>query len=566
MQGAAVSRPARGQRLGSAAMTGPALALQLQRTVGNRATAQLLQRQLRPGDDIDAIPDPPPAGAAGGCGLCYAEKYKGAIGPRDAGTEAHRIIQQAMRGRYGDILPYEFDVPGRSGGGRLDLVRVVQPNRLEIGEIKPADSDEQAIQDLDFYIKLLNKAYPEWDIGPLKLSCPQPLSFPTLSDNCPTQTLHVANTTGVYLYFCAPSYAQLLSQGCKCKKSRAKTDPPVAFDRLEKSRSLRDMLKKGPPKGTRVDAPEQHPPPVVIPDAINWATVLKGAAAALVVLGIIAALVMTPVEILVGIGAAIGWTIARILAALGLGWATAGAALADSGGGKDPKGTTQGGPAQPVPSDKGPVRKVPSVDPAAKGAPEKAPTPLGPPVLGPAAPPAKAPANTSGTSPNKSKTPAKGTKPPARRALPVGPKASKGNPVTQWATIEGFDPAKAWVGQELFVWDGRPPAAGKSWLLKVTDVTPAAGKGKKVTFESFGEVHAGKRAPEGNVYTVTHPYTAHPSEQDQLQSVIAPIQEPVGMRDKVAPLKARSDPGWGILLGLLARIGQARPAGEQVTR
>ena len=80
-----------------------------------------------------------------------------------------------MRGRYSDILPYELDVPGAKGSGRLDLARIVPPNRLEIGEIKPSDSDEHAIEDLDWYIKLLNKAWPDWDIGPLKLTCPQPL-------------------------------------------------------------------------------------------------------------------------------------------------------------------------------------------------------------------------------------------------------------------------------------------------------------------------------------------------------------------------------------------------------
>ena len=218
----------------------------------------------------------------------------------------------------------------------------------------------------------------------------------------------------------------------------------------------------------------------------------------------------------------------------------------------------QGGPPQPVPSDTGPVRKVPTPDPKlppAPGPPVQAPTPTGPPVLGPAGPPAKTPA------------PAKPKPPPVRsRKHGKGTAAPKGKPVTEWATVEGFDPAKAWVGQEVFVWDGRRAGDGKAWLLTVTAVTAVPGGGKKVTFVSFDEVNAGKRAPAGNVYTVTHPHKMDDPEHERLQSVVAPIQEPAGMREKIPPLKNRTDPGWGIVLGLLARIGRSGSRGEQPAR
>ena len=224
----------------------PAMAIQLQRTVGNRATTALLSGQRRSGtwerpQLLQRAPwdlaDPPAAGPAGGCGLCYAEEYEGAIGPRDAGTQAHRIIQQAMWGAYPDMIKRELPVSGKVRGkketGLIDLAREVPPNTLEIGEIKPSDSDDVAIRGIEWYLELVatDPRYKKYNVRPLELTVPKPLTFPTLSPDCPKQTLSVANVKGLYLYFCEPSFAKLKQRGCKCKKRRRDDEkrPEVPF-------------------------------------------------------------------------------------------------------------------------------------------------------------------------------------------------------------------------------------------------------------------------------------------------------------------------------------------------
>jgi hypothetical protein len=501
-----------------------ALALQLQRTGGNRQAARLLDRARTPArehqlqrDPAD-LADPPTAGDAGGCGLCYAESYPGAIGPRDAGTAAHKLIQAEMWKRYPDMIQQELAVSGKpvrgkAVSGKIDLAREIPPDTLEIGEIKPADSDDAAINDIDWYIGLLKQdpRYKSYTIKPLELKVPnQPLDFPTLSPDCPTQKLSVANTKGLYLYFCDPTFKQLKAKGCKCRKRRPDDkDPPVVGDRVQPGK---------PDTKSKPDVKSGGEPVQVPQHLLDLGKTGKVVIEALLAIGVIAAVIgafVPPLEALEALAAAIGWALGRLLLALGFGIAIAGTAGANSGsGGKQDPVTGKGKGKQGTPAGTAPNRQ-----PGQGGAT---------PGREPAKQPAGGPPHTTGQ-----RTPPKAGDPAKPTGAAGGAKAPAAAHVTQWGVIEGLRLETTWVGQELLVENRERGKLPRSWSLRVTDKS-TSGDSTTLTMLSLAEheVRGGSEIalPSGNVYRVTHPYVVPARhDPDEVQSVALWVAEEPGL-------------------------------------
>jgi outer membrane protein OmpA-like peptidoglycan-associated protein len=167
---------------------------------------------------------------AGGCGLCYGDPELNIIGPREAGNAAHKVIQNIMFGDYGirNELPL--------GDGRIDLA-IVRPGskpgskKIEIGEIKPANTRgiDDGIDQIEERLRAaeLLPEYSDEKPKPLRYPVRQPIRFETRAPVCIeqpqpgfcfSQDMAVAGPVkGLYLYFCEPSYSQLLAGGCRCK-------------------------------------------------------------------------------------------------------------------------------------------------------------------------------------------------------------------------------------------------------------------------------------------------------------------------------------------------------------
>jgi hypothetical protein len=386
---------------------------------------------------------------------------------------------------------------------------VVPPKTLEIGEIKPADSDENAIEDIDFYLDLVSRD-PTWqgyNVRPLELPCPQPLDFPTLSLDCPRQDLHVANVKGLYLYFCTPSFAELMAQGCKCRTRRRdkdKHDYPVIGDKVKDKR---------PKTKDKFEDKGDDRPPLHLLDK-ETAEIVAGVAAAIAALGMALGAIPSPLTILEALGAALGAALARLLTALGFGIAAeALMLLLEESAGADPdrtKGT------YPVPG--GPNPKLPP-----KGVP---------------------PAGT-GTRPTPSGT-AKQPAPQKSQAHPTGGhgKAEPGGHLTQWANIEHLNVATAWVGQELWVVGRGSDGYSRGWFLVVTNKVSKDGK-TTLTMRSFEEYAEGHAVAPGNTYVVTQPYRSADPEHDPESVLLA-----LGERPNL-PKEARQARGIALIVSLM---------------
>ena len=170
---------------------------------------------------VQRLPESP----AGGCGLCYGQANL-------VGLAAHALAQGAFLSRY-PWLRAELHVPvllpsRGDESGRLDLADQVGPDRIDIGEIKPANAQGRSDgeRDLSWYGDRLR----ELGISVGWMSTPppfDPISFPTLAPpNCPqTQQLYIdPPARGVYTYWCTPDYKELIKI-CDCKGGRRKPVP-----------------------------------------------------------------------------------------------------------------------------------------------------------------------------------------------------------------------------------------------------------------------------------------------------------------------------------------------------
>ena len=241
--------------------------------------------------------------AAGGCGLCYGEG-KDKVGPREAGTAVHRVVQNIMIATPGVVAELPL------GNGRIDLA-VVDPVQkiIHIGEIKPANSAgiEAGIKQIEARLRVLPTlaAYANYTAVQLKAPVRQPIRFETGAPYCLeqpgfcfSQSLSVAGPTGgLYLYFCEPSYSELLSNGCKCKCREPEPHPlPV---------SRKDKEKAGQPS------------------KINWGKVATYGMIAAMVIALIAAVICAFTTTATVVGIPLG----MVCAGAGLAAATAMLAL-----------------------------------------------------------------------------------------------------------------------------------------------------------------------------------------------------------------------------------------------
>ena len=107
------------------------------------------------------------------------------------------------------------------------------------------------------------KKNPTMTVGPLIRGVP-PLEFPTLSPDCPVQTLTVTPPFlvdsppkgAVYQYNCTPEFKELKKQGCKCNQS----PPPIPIDVKQREdakdkEKKREKDKEGQPDGPLVPQP-----------------------------------------------------------------------------------------------------------------------------------------------------------------------------------------------------------------------------------------------------------------------------------------------------------------------
>jgi outer membrane protein OmpA-like peptidoglycan-associated protein len=135
------------------------------------------------------------------------------------------------------------------GKGRVDLAVVSREQKqIEIGEIKPANEGgmDAGIEQIEERLRVLPtlKKYAGYKAVPLKYPVKQPIRFETLAPICfeqpgfcYSQELTVGPPVrGLYLYFCEPSYSELLAGGCHCEckepKQQKKKDPESPGDTL----------------------------------------------------------------------------------------------------------------------------------------------------------------------------------------------------------------------------------------------------------------------------------------------------------------------------------------------
>lgn len=198
--------------------------------------------------------------AAGGCGLCYGEA-EGAVGPREAGLAAHKVIQNVMFAEHG----IEAELP--VGKGRIDLAVVRDDlKQIEVGEIKPLNDKniDAGLDQLAARLRVIPTLakYADYKIKPLKYPVRQPIRFETNAPFCREQpgfcfsqdlSVIVIPSEGLYLYTCKPSYSELLSGGCKCKCAERLREPVGdSAEEREKKRQRERQLQ---------------------PVAVNWAKV-----------------------------------------------------------------------------------------------------------------------------------------------------------------------------------------------------------------------------------------------------------------------------------------------------
>ena len=175
---------------------------------------------------IQCAPDEP----AGGCGLCYGDEVLGKAGPREAGIAVHKVVQNLM-------APSGVIAELPLGKGRVDLAVVRDDlKQIEIGEIKPANEGglEGGIGQLGERLRVLPtlKQYAGYQAVPLKYPVKQPIRFGTEAPFCLKQPgfcfsqdlFVVPPVGGLYLYFCEPSYSELLKGGCTCKCKERKDE------------------------------------------------------------------------------------------------------------------------------------------------------------------------------------------------------------------------------------------------------------------------------------------------------------------------------------------------------
>jgi outer membrane protein OmpA-like peptidoglycan-associated protein len=144
------------------------------------------------------------------------------------------------------------------GKGRVDLA-VVNPEleQIEIGEIKPANEGgmDAGIEQIEERLRVLPKLkkYRGYKAVPLKYPVKQPIRFETQAPFCLDQPGYcfsqeltvVPPVKGLYLYFCEPSYSELLAGGCHCeckeeKEKEKKKEPDSPGDTLPEK-----LLKMG---------------------------------------------------------------------------------------------------------------------------------------------------------------------------------------------------------------------------------------------------------------------------------------------------------------------------------
>lgn len=166
-----------------------------------------------------------PGSPAGGCGVCYGTT-------KAVGQATHKLIQNAFLARYRHLvrehlLPVLLPSPTDEESGRLDLADLVGLDKINIGEIKPANATGFATgaSDIVWYKKQLELL--GMTVGYLDLPPPfDPIPFPTLAPPpCPqTQLLFVdPPVNGVYTYWCTPDFKELIKT-CKCI-TQPKPDP-----------------------------------------------------------------------------------------------------------------------------------------------------------------------------------------------------------------------------------------------------------------------------------------------------------------------------------------------------
>ena len=171
---------------------------------------------------MDTVSEP-----AGGCGLCYGGK----VGPREAGIAVHKVVQNLM-------VPSGVTAELPLGKGRVDLAVVRRDlEQLELGEIKPANEAgmEAGIEQIEERLRVrmlptLKQDYAGYKRVALDYPVKQPIRFETEAPVCDEQPgfcysqdlIVVPPVRGLYLYFCEPSYSELLSTGCDCDCEKLK--------------------------------------------------------------------------------------------------------------------------------------------------------------------------------------------------------------------------------------------------------------------------------------------------------------------------------------------------------
>jgi len=180
---------------------------------------------------------------AAGCGVCKSATM--------VGSEVHDLVQAKFPITYQNEA--RFTLPAApSGDGILDLLHVTlspenPPSTVEVGEIKPNNVDgvKRGASDLAFYIAQLRARFPapQWEVEPMALPAPIIVGpyHDGVSASCPAQSVSVYNSSGLYLYSCAPPRSTIPKSCC--------TLPPIPVPVPEReARSARekiaDALKK----------------------------------------------------------------------------------------------------------------------------------------------------------------------------------------------------------------------------------------------------------------------------------------------------------------------------------
>lgn len=238
----------------SAMDTGPAdpLEIEAERAAEEALTGRTPRIALRgPGGRLrrQGIVDEP----AAGCGICKD--------PTLVGSEVHALVQAAFPPTY--TVEASFQLPTSPGGGRLDLLHVTlspedPPSTVEIGEIKPNNVQgvKDGASDLAFYMRELRVLFPPpmWEVEPMALPPPviSTLYHDGISPACPSQTVSVINSGGLYLYSCVPPRSTVPSTCC------TPVPPPLPHKKDVKEDDKKKVDEEGKEKDK--DKPPVGPP------------------------------------------------------------------------------------------------------------------------------------------------------------------------------------------------------------------------------------------------------------------------------------------------------------------